>query len=193
MTNDERDDEGYVIGPSEPPRGFFEGLGRLVYEFGHLDSALSVLLSVQLQPGSGYMAGLVAQGESTDWLRNRCVSVLELDGPLSANEVRELRQLLEKSKGLITLRNRFVHSYWHYVPKFNEMHGFQGRRFSETYEFGVDVGDLAKTASRVREVTDRMHDILDPVTSPGHVRARKLASAARAMRQVATDLQPRAE
>ncbi|WP_410640704.1 hypothetical protein [Amycolatopsis sp. lyj-346] len=171
------------IETGEVPKEFFEGLGRLVFEFGRLDGALGSLLSVQVQPGTGYVAGLLSQGESTDWLRNRCVSVLESEGPFSTQETEALLTLLRKAKGLISLRNRYVHTYWDFFhPKSASMHGYQERRHSEAYEYFVTVAEVTKTAEDARRLTEDIEAITERVTLPKHERARALARAAAILR-----------
>ncbi|MEU3763502.1 hypothetical protein AB0E55_00475 [Amycolatopsis keratiniphila] len=169
------------------PDEFFEGLGRLVFEFSHLDGALGTLLSVQLRPENGSIGALVSQGESTEWLRSRCVNVLEAAGPFTVAEVEELRSLLTQAKGLIVLRNRYVHTSWASYVVDGHVHGYQDRRNSTTRDHSLPLTAFAEAAFEAYKLTAAIYNITDRVSELGsRRRARQLTEAAHAMLEQAT-------
>src|SRR5688572_17753807 len=66
-----------VLVIEQPPDHFFKALGRLVYEFSHLDGALDDdLLTVQVRPDRPGLVEHITTGETTEWLRNKCMALL---------------------------------------------------------------------------------------------------------------------
>lgn len=156
-------DAGTVVEVGEPPKRFYEALGRLVYQFGQLDGTLEELIGWLIGTESHNLLGRLTQGETTDWLRAKVEIVLaeRRPGLFTGEEIQALRQYIFQPRNLISKRNRFVHSSWYYAINFDEMRGARPRRHSDFEEFGVPIDEIESTANATKEIDDGICKIFD--------------------------------